>query len=220
MSEWLKLTAEDIAAIQPPPAAVLPVVLRIGAADLPAADKPHSFTSAGQLLTITAADLTAVPPQPTAIPDLAQLEQLMFGLVNQARQQNLPRWLKKASLRWHNGVAAVARGHALDMQQRQYIDHVTPEGVTAVKRIERYGLSYLACGENIGVVYGPLSHGPEGIYAIHNAFINQPRSLTNHRGNLLNPMWTHIGIGVAYAPTGVLIVTQNFICTLKGSALS
>ena len=44
--------------------------------------------------------------------------------------------------------------------------------------------------------------------------MNQPRRLTNHRANILNPVWTHVGIGVAYAPEGQLIVTQNFIATL------
>jgi uncharacterized protein YkwD len=41
--------------------------------------------------------------------------------------------------------------------------------------------------------------------------MSQPRSLTNHRGNLLNPIWTHVGIGVAYNPDGALVVTENFI---------
>ena len=46
---------------------------------------------------------------------------------------------------------------------------------------------------------------------IHQAFMNQPRSLTNHRGNILNPIWTHAGIGIAYNPDGSLVVSQNFI---------
>ncbi len=75
----------------------------------------------------------------------------------------------------------------------------------------------MACGENIGVVYGAASHSDQGIYEIHKAFMNQPRRLTNHRGNLLNPIWSHVGIGVAYDPSGTLILTQNFIA-LYGKA--
>ncbi len=135
----------------------------------------------------------------------------MFRLVNEERQKHLPRWLGTHSLQWHDGLAAVARGHSTDMLQRQYVEHKCPDGVTSARRIERYGIRYIACGENIGIVYGEASHSAQGIYDIHKAFMNQPRSLTNHRGNLLNPVWTHVGIGAAYKPDGSLVVTQNFI---------
>ena len=48
-------------------------------------------------------------------------------------------------------------------------------------------------------VYGPASHGERGVIEVQTAFMNQPRRLANHRGNILNPVWTHVGIGVAYA---------------------
>ncbi len=50
--------------------------------------------------------------------------------------------------------------------------------------------------------------------------MNQPRRLTNHRGNVLNPVWTHVGIGVAYAPQGQLIVTQIYLTTLVSPSVS
>ncbi len=211
--DWLTITAEEIEEAQQLARSgpVLAEPLIINAADLPEPPPSAPQTSAGQVLRITDADLTAVPPQPTTSANLSQLEQLMFGLINQARAANLPGWLKTANLRWHPGLAAVARGHAQDMQQRQYIDHNTPEGLSAARRLERYGMTYLACGENIGVVYGPNSHTQQGVYDIHHAFMNQPRSFTNHRGNVLNPIWTHVGVGVAYAPSGTLLITQNFM---------
>jgi uncharacterized protein YkwD len=135
----------------------------------------------------------------------------MFNLVNAARQAHLPRWLSTSKLQWQPEIAAVARGHSADMLQRHYVAHTSLEGVTAAQRLEQYGIRYLACGENIGVVYGAASHSVQGIHDVHHAFMDQPRGLTNHRGNLLNPIWTHAGIGVAYHPSGSLIVTQNFI---------
>lgn len=218
MGDWLKLTEADIeqAQRQAQAAPLTPAVLKIGTADLPATPAtptPPEARHTAPAIRITEADLRAVPPQSTTAPDLDMLEQVMFALVNAARQASLPRWLGTIALRWHPGLAAVARGHSADMLQRLYVDHLSPEGVTAAQRIERYGIRYLACGENIGVVYGAASHSQQGIYDIHHAFMNQPRSLTNHRGNLLNPIWTHVGIGVAYHPSGSLIVTQNFILT-------
>lgn len=217
MSEPLKLTAADIeeameqARAQPP----APVVLTIRAEDVPATATASQRRS--HQIRITENDLRPVPPQTEAAPELAELETLMFGLVNSARQTHLPSWLGNASLRWHPGLAAVARGHAVDMLRRGYVDHNSPEGTSVARRVERYGIRYLACGENIGVVYGVASHSQQGIYEIHNAFMNQPRRLTNHRGNLLNPVWTHVGIGVAYDEAGTLVATQNFIATLSGS---
>jgi len=189
MVERLRLTEEDIADVQP-------------------------TVSAG-LVRITVEDLTAVPPQHATSPDLDILETLMFNLVNAARLEHVLRWLPNNQLKWHPGLTAVARGHSADMLKRQYVAHVSPEGVTSAQRITRYGIQYLACGENIGIVYGAASHSETGIYEIHKKFMNQPPKFSNHRGNLLNPLWTHVGIGLAYAPSGALVATQNFISTIS-----
>lgn len=209
--DWLQLTEDDIARAhqlarsQPP----MPEVITITSDDLPST-RPEPARG-DTILTITMDDLTPVGPQMENTDDLQAFERLMYELVNQARRQHLPGWLGTNHLKWHNGLAAVARGHSCDMLQRQYVSHVTPEGVTAARRIDHQHIGYVACGENIGIVYGRAAHSQQGIHDIHNAFMNQPRSLTNHRGNLLNPIWTHIGIGVAYHPDGSLVATQNFI---------
>ena len=219
MDDWLQLTEEDIARAHrltraSPP---MPGVLTITLDDIPAepAATPPPSPAAAPLttgvITITRDDLRPTQPQLQATPSLADLEKLMFELVNQARFAHLPGWVGTARLQWHEGLAAVARGHSADMLRRQYVAHVTPEGITAAQRIERYGVGYVACGENIGIVYGEASHSNQAIHDIHNAFMNQPRSLTNHRGNLLNPIWTHVGIGIAFHPDGSLVATQNFI---------
>jgi uncharacterized protein YkwD len=188
MVERLKVTEEDVVAVRP-------------------------TVSAG-LVRITLDDLTAVPPQLATTPDLDRLETLMFTLVNTARWENGRRWLPNNQLKWHPGLAAVARGHSADMLKRQYVAHTSPEGVDAAGRISRYGLSYLACGENIGVFYGAASGEETAVYEIHHKFMRQPTTARSHRGNLLNPLWTHIGIGIAYAPSGALLATQNFIATI------
>jgi uncharacterized protein YkwD len=214
--DWLQLTEEDIARAHrltrasPPMPEVITITLDDITADPPPAPPPTP-SQTGAILTITRDDLQPTPPQGQATPSLADLEKLMFDLVNMARFAHLPGWVGTARLQWHEGLAAVARGHSADMLRRQYVAHVTPEGITAAQRIERYGVRYVACGENIGIVYGEASHSDQAIHDIHNAFMNQPRSLTNHRGNLLNPIWTHVGIGISFHPDGSLVATQNFI---------
>jgi len=166
--------------------------------------------------TSFAADIAAFAPAGEDV--IGPLEQRAFALVNAARAEQLPRWLNRGPLRWHSALAAVARQHSADMLQRRYVAHVTPDGLNVSGRLERAAISYLACGENIGVVYGPASHGENGLIEVQNAFMSQPRRLANHRGNILNPVWTHVGIGVAYSPEGQLIVTQNFVATLTNPA--
>jgi uncharacterized protein YkwD len=212
MNERLKLTEEDIEHVlhqvrDNPPA---PDVIRIGSTDV----LPPAPRVSASLIRITEDDLKVTPPLSHNSPNLVELETLMFGLVNSARQAHLPKWLGSPNLRWHEGLASVARGHSLDMLRRGYVDHTSPEGVKVAGRIDHNNIAYVACGENIGIVYGAASHSEQGVYEIHNAFMNQPRRLTNHRGNLLNPIWTHVGIGAAYDESGSLFVTQNFISKL------
>jgi uncharacterized protein YkwD len=211
-ADRLRVTEEDIASqgerVTAPP------VLTIRPDEVPEAPPP--VTGPRRPIQITAEDIAAFEPAGEEV--VAALELVMFQIVNEARRANLPRWMGRGPLRLHPALAAAARQHADDMLRRRYVAHATPEGVTVAQRLERAHISYLACGENIGVVYGPASHGEGGLRAIQAAFMNQPRRLTNHRGNILNPIWTHVGIGVAYAPEGQLIVTQNFIATLTKPA--
>jgi uncharacterized protein YkwD len=217
MNDLLKLTADDIARFdaearaRPP----IPPVLTIQSSDVAGIDLPVAPLNARSRgpLVLTAEDLATVPED---LPP-AELEALMFDLVCRAREAHLPRWVGRRKLNWHPGLATAARQHSADMLRRRYVSHNSLEGLNVGKRLEQVGVGYLACGENIGAVYGPMSRGTQGVYEIHNAFMNQPMRPTNHRGNVLNPIWTHVGIGVAYGSNAgdQLIVTQNFISTLR-----
>lgn len=217
MDDPLKLTADDIAEMDAEARAYppTPAVLTLRPSDIPAVDPPVVPVGerGGRRLTITAEDLAAVPED---VP-VTELEMLMYDLVCLARQAHLPRWIGRSKLHWHPALAVAARLHAADMLRRRYVSHNSLEGLSVGKRLDRAQISYLACGENIGVIYGPMSRGTQGIYEIHNAFMNQPSRPTNHRGNILNPIWTHVGIGVAYGSNGgdQLVVTQNFISTIR-----
>ncbi|MCP4363246.1 MAG: CAP domain-containing protein [Chloroflexi bacterium] len=205
MTNWLKLTDADIEGVQPERLTIHPD-------DLPS--EPAQVVQTA-VLQITHQDLIATN-HAIPSPDTQQLAQLMWQLTNQARQaQRLPRLLGTANLKWHHGLAQVARQHSQDMLNRHYVEHTTPEGLTAVQRIQHSGINYMACAENIGVVYGPNSHTTSGIYDIHDAFMEQPHGrVNNHRSNLLNPLWTHVGIGIAYNINGALFATQNFISAI------
>lgn len=209
MDDWLQLSEEDIerAYRLAGESSPTPDVITITSEDI---EEPGDRSEVAPI-SITSEDLKPAEA-PTPSPGFeGRLERLMLNLVNGTRQHHLPSVFRTAELAWHEELAVTARQHSADMLQRQYVAHLTPEGLTVAQRIRNRRISYLACGENIGIVYGRAAHSERGAYDIHNAFMNQPRSLTNHRGNLLNPIWTHVGIGIAYNPDGALVVTQNFI---------
>ncbi len=212
MSKRLKLTKADIELSNQQ----MPPVLTIRSEDLNGVQQ----VARANPLQITAADLSSAGAQSVSAPNLTELETLMYGLINKARQEHLPSWFGNPNLLWHDGLTAVAQAHASDMLKQPMGDYAPSNSLQVAQRIEKQGIRFIACGENIGVVHGPASHSTAGIHAVHDEFMNQPRRLTNHRGNLLNPIWTHVGVGIAYAPgnqtaTGKLIVTQHFIATFR-----
>ncbi|MDX1616917.1 MAG: CAP domain-containing protein [Candidatus Promineifilaceae bacterium] len=214
-NEWLQLTEQDIeraerlAAGRTAPAGNVaePVTIRTVGEPGPGSSTPRYEAP----IKIRPTDLRPQGPVSQISPNLSALERLTFALINETRSKHLPVWIRTASLAWNEEVAAVARGHSLDMVNRQYVAHVSPEGIGAANRISKQGIRYAVCGENIGVYYGERVAAREAVQAIMEAFLEQPRSMTNHRGNLLNPLWTHVGVGIAASPGGSLVVTQTFI---------
>jgi Cysteine-rich secretory protein family len=61
-------------------------------------------------------------------------------------------------------------------------------------------------GENVGV-----GHDVDGLMQ---AFINSP----SHYGNLVDPAWTHVGVGVTFASDGRMYTTHNFMALSGGGA--
>jgi uncharacterized protein YkwD len=215
--DWLELTPEDIERAEQLSRAeqltraqpIMPDVITIHPSDIPP-DRPVPAASR-TIISVTHDDLAPVGVQRDTSVDLQAMEEEMYRLVNTVRSAHLPGWIGTGKLKWQENLAAVARGHSADMLKRQYVAHVSPEGISAARRIGQNGISYVACGENIGIYYGEGAHTSQAVREIHDAFMNQPRSMTNHRGNLLNPLWTHVGIGIAFNPDGSLVATQNFI---------
>jgi uncharacterized protein YkwD len=97
----------------------------------------------------------------------------------------------------------VARAHSLDMAQRGYLAHETPEGLNPVGRIEAGGVSgFRLAAENIG-----QSSAADPAAAIVAGWLASP----SHRENLFSPPWNATGVGAAIARDGSLIVTQVFV---------
>jgi hypothetical protein len=83
---------------------------------------------------------------------------------------------------------AVAQGYAERMQAEGFFSHVGPDGADMRGRLRAAGYAYQGAGENLGLASGPL--------AAHFGIEHSP----GHRKNLLEPAFSHVGIGVAMHP--------------------
>ncbi len=95
----------------------------------------------------------------------------------------------------------LARAHTNDMAESRYFAHKSPTQGSTHERMRRAGFPFPRYGENIG-----RARTAEEIHAL---WLRSP----GHRANLLDPTFTHIGIGVRVDKSSsppVVIATQEF----------
>jgi uncharacterized protein YkwD len=98
----------------------------------------------------------------------------------------------------HAPSAKVAFDYSVDMEQRNFFDHVNPECEDPGVRLTRAGIGWSTYGENI-------AQGQTTAAQVMTAWMNSP----GHRANILNPAFTRMGVGVRQAAGGT-IWTQLF----------
>ncbi|MGA2938110.1 MAG: CAP domain-containing protein [Syntrophobacteraceae bacterium] len=141
----------------------------------------------------------ALPPDVPPEPRLAKLEMSVFAEINQQRRNNGLR-----DLIWREDIARVARLHSSNMGGREFFSHEDPVEGDLKQRLTKFGVNdWASAGENIfkeSGVYNPARQAVEG-------WMNSP----GHRKNILNPAFTHTGIGAAFGHDHFLYFTQDFI---------
>jgi len=106
-------------------------------------------------------------------------EENMLKLVNIERQKiGLKLLISK------DGAISVARDYAKDMWERGYFSHFSPEGEDISVRLEKSGIKFNSVGENLALA--------PTLLVAHNGLMNSE----GHRSNILNPIYTHLAIGV------------------------
>ena len=107
------------------------------------------------------------------------------------------------ALRAQNGLArldfeprlyAAALAHALDMSNRHYFDHLSPEGTSPIDRMRRAGCTFGYAGENIALDVDE--------HLANLALYNSPL----HRENILEPHYQRIGIAAVQTERGEIFV--------------
>ena len=122
----------------------------------------------------------APTPAPVSTPFAAsEFELRAFELVNNERARHgLP------ALIWCDDLARAAMAHSIDMAANNFADHTGSDGSNPSDRIDRAGIPYLRWAENISV-------GMRSADAAMSLWMESP----THRGNILFPEITHIGVG-------------------------
>ncbi|WP_129597952.1 CAP domain-containing protein [Anaerophilus nitritogenes] len=96
-------------------------------------------------------------------------------------------------------VTKVARLKSQDMIDNNYFSHNSPTYGSPFDMLKQFGVEYAYAGENIA--------GNPSVQDAHTAWMNSK----GHRENILNPNFTHVGIGVKNGGKYGKMYTQMFI---------
>lgn len=103
-------------------------------------------------------------------------------------------------LKMDTELAKVAQVKSQDMVDKNYFSHTSPTYGSPFDMMKSFGIKYKAAGENI---------------ARNSTMLKAHHSLMNsegHRKNILNPSFTHVGIGIINnKSTAGITITQMFI---------
>jgi uncharacterized YkwD family protein len=114
---------------------------------------------------------------------ISQTAQQVIDLTNDQRRQN-----GLQPLQADPQLSGVALKKSQEMQQNGYFSHTSPTYGSPFDMMRDFGVSYKTAGENI-------AQGQRRPQEVVDAWMNSP----GHRQNILNPNYTHIGVGHAEA---------------------
>lgn len=133
------------------------------------------------------------------------------------------------TLFFDENLAVVARGHSQDMAEKNYFDHVSPEGATPTDRAKSKEykchkilgtVTYSGIGENIfqNNLYDtvwyvgniPTRYDWNTQNEIAQSTVDGWMNSTGHRENILTENYDREGIGIVIASDDKVYITQNF----------
>lgn len=115
----------------------------------------------------------------------APKERQLWALTNGARAANA-----KLPCGWSDELALAARAHAADLADRDYVEHLTPEGFDPTHRIGVLARRMIgSASENIAYRHAPTPPSAEDLMGLW-------RNSERHWLNLLAPTHAQVGFGV------------------------
>jgi uncharacterized YkwD family protein/spore coat assembly protein SafA len=138
------------------------------------------------------------PNQKLNIPLIDTVKKIEHDVVELCNQERAKHGLSPLRPEWQ--TARVARHKSQDMRDKHYFSHTSPTYGSPFEMLKAYNISYRSAGENIAM-------GQQTPQEVVKAWMNSE----GHRKNILNPNFTHIGVGYAKGGTGRFYWTQMFI---------
>ena len=134
---------------------------------------------------------------------LKEVERRIYQLTNEARRKH-----HLAPLDKDDALVATARAHSNDMLGRNFFNHVNPDGKAPQDRMApAYSRTLARTGENI---WGGTGYDYSDSKLMARVIVDSWITSPGHRANLLNPNYTHLGVGVSALGKEVR-ATQNFV---------
>ncbi len=127
--------------------------------------------------------------------DIDAMEQRVMELVNAERTS---RGIAPLEENWE--VRRVAGYKAMDLRDGRYFSHTSPTYGSPFDMLRSFGISFRAAGENIAM-------GQKTPESVMQAWMRSE----GHRANILNPTFTHIGVGYCTGGSSGSYWVQMFI---------
>ncbi len=138
-------------------------------------------------------EVVELPFTVTSMEEMPELEAQMLELVNQERTS---RGLN--ALEADPEMREVALRHSVDMFERRYFSHNTPDGKDPFDRMRDMDVRFRTAGENLALA--------PTLEIAHTGLMNSP----GHRANILRPQFGRVGIGIVRGGRHGMMVTQKF----------
>ena len=151
------------------------------------------------------------PSSDSKVEQKIDTEKIAFEIHHQVNEVRKLYDLKPLS--WSSKIADIATKHSKDMSDRDYLDHISPEGNDVADRFKQANFvcdrklpngDILKGGENLAEV-----SYPDDITGIGTRVVQSWMDSPSHRKNLLFEDYATEGIGVIFSDD-VLHITQNF----------
>jgi uncharacterized protein YkwD len=159
----------------------------------PVFERPVERTIARLSIEPHSEEAVKLPYTTHRLEERPDLEAEMLQLVNRERaRQGIGPLVADTALR------TVARAHSVDMFERGYFSHYTPEGKDPFERMRAAHIAFLTAGENLALA--------QTLSIAHTGLMHSP----GHRANILNPAYHRVGIGIIEGGVHGLMISQEF----------
>jgi uncharacterized protein YkwD len=159
----------------------------------PVFERPVERTIARLSIEPHSEEAVKLPYTTHRLEERPDLEEEMLMLVNRERaRRGIGPLVADTALR------VVARAHSVDMFERGYFSHYTPEGADPFERMRAAHIAFLTAGENLALA--------QTLSIAHTGLMHSP----GHRANILNPAYHRVGIGIIEGGVHGLMISQEF----------